>query len=111
MHARLEAAKKKQATDDGKSSSGKHRTALESQAMMDETSPVGFFTNLWFYTGTVIPSVLPQMLLAAVVATAVYLWQTYGWVNISIPSNGHTAFGTRSSLKLQVWCGVVSTSS
>ena len=61
---------------------------------MDEDHVYSFIANSWHYTGTVLPHILPQIVLAVVVATGVYLWQLHGWINISVPSNGHTALGT-----------------
>ena len=65
--------------------------------LMNEDHIYSFFTNCWYFTGTVLPHILPQIILATVVATIIYLWQLHGCFNIAIPSNGHTALGTQGT--------------
>ena len=82
-----------------------HALALEHnkadiQKLMNEDSYFSFFFNVWKFTGTVIPHILPQILLATLLAAAVYIWDSEATsakdshASLAIPTNGHVALGT-----------------
>jgi predicted membrane chloride channel (bestrophin family) len=52
---------------------------------------LAFFTNMFFFKGTVLPAILPQIILATVIATGTYwLWREK--IYNGMPVSGHTAF-------------------
>jgi hypothetical protein len=59
---------------------------------MNEEGPLAFFSNMFFYKGTVLPAILPQIILATTVAAAVYVGWRYQLFK-GFSTVGHSALG------------------
>ena len=59
---------------------------------MNEEGPLAFFSNMFFFQGTVLPAILPQILLATTTAVVVYIsWRIHLFAGFS--NVGHSALG------------------